>query len=216
MSESLDKEAQAGNHSKSTVLDLSFLEPEGALRGFAGQVEGVENATRVDTSLRVGGGTVTEQLNTKHQQRVHDSQLIDVEWEIEVGVLWLSILKTDGVLPCNTCGELGGKDTKGTEHSPSAVDHFALTEARQAEDIGVGLESVANNLIGRREAANDLASLVHSSVLIELIKIDLEVFGGLGQAKGIKATITGERAVEPSRASGVGEPKSFACKTRDS
>lgn len=54
-----------------------------------------------------------------------------------------------------------------------------------------------------------LASLVDSLVLVELIHIILQVLCGLGKAKGVKATVAGQGAVQPGWPLSVGQPQSI-------
>ena len=43
---------------------------------------------------------------------------------------------------------------------------------------------------------------------------DLQVGHGLRQAQGVKATVAGQRAIQPLGARGVGQPQRVACKAR--
>jgi len=90
------------------------------------------------------------------------------------------------------------------------VDQLTLTETLEAEDLTVGLQGVSGDLVGvNGERTDDTASLVGGSILVKLVKIDLEVLNGLGEAEGIKSTVAWERAIQPVGACGVRKPKCF-------
>lgn len=192
------------------MLDLSLLELE-CLDGIGGrcQVQGVEGTTGVEALLGVKG-SVTEELNAAHKDGVGNSQLVDVEGKVEVGVLGLSVLEADSVLPCDTGGSLSGEHTESAKHSPTAVDELSLPETLEAKDLGVGGERVTGDFLLSGESTDNAARLVHSSILVELIDINLEVLGGLGETQGIEAAIARKGSIEPVGADGVGQPQSLA------
>eukprot|EP00976_Prorocentrum_cordatum_P103802 1193617-Prorocentrum_minimum.AAC.5 len=66
-------EAEEGNHSQAAVLDLSGLKLEGALRGLAGQVQGVEDTAGVAAGLEVLGAVALD-LNVAHGEHLNHHQ----------------------------------------------------------------------------------------------------------------------------------------------
>jgi hypothetical protein len=67
-----------------------------------------------------------------------------------------------------------------------------LLEIRLPTHLVVWLEGIGGrNLISTGNVrADHLTSLVLALVLVELIDVDLEVLGGLGETKGIEAAVT--------------------------
>ena len=100
----------------------------------------------------------------------------------------------------------------GALDAPQAeVVALGLAEALETEDLRVGGESVSGDFLGGGEGADNTARLVHGSVLVELVNINLQVLSGLGETKGIEATISRKGSIEPVRADSVGQPQRFAC-----
>lgn len=194
------------------MLNFCFLESEGPFRVLGGQLQGIKHSSRVAAPLRVGSA-VAEQFNSSHKNGVGNCELVDVEWQIKVDVLRLGILQRNGILPCDTSGCFGSQHAESAQHGPASVDQLALAEALQAKHFGVRGQGITRHLVGdARELADNLASLIHGCVLVELVEVNLEVFGGLGEAEGVEASVAGEGSVQPIRTGGVGEPQGFACK----
>lgn len=62
--------------------------------------------------------------------------------------------------------------TQAGEHGPASVDQLVLTEALQAKHLAVWCEGHSGHLVGDGDkAADDLAGLVHSRVLVQLIDL---------------------------------------------
>jgi len=65
------------------------------------------------------------------------------------------------------------------------VLELALAEAREAEDLGVGLQRVGRDLVDvGREGPDHAAGLVHGRVLVERVDVDLGG-GGVGWVGGV-------------------------------
>lgn len=195
------------------MLDLGLLQFERTCGISArNQPKRVKGTAGVQAGFGVGGGVAVE-FNATHEDGVGNGQLVDVKGEVEVGVLGLGILQANGVLPSDAGGGLGGEDTQGAEHGPASVDEFALAEALETKDLGVGGKGIGGDLVsGDLERANEATSLVDALVLVEGVNIVLQVLGGLGETKRVEAAVTGEGAIEPIGAGGVGEPEGLACK----
>nr|XP_009628754.2 uncharacterized protein LOC104119055 [Nicotiana tomentosiformis] len=145
--DSLNKESKHGKHSKSTILDLLYLELSKSLWVFS-KSQWVETATRVkwvnNFTERSTSNTVT--LNCSHQHNLaspngQDALCVDQTWVAQIVKSTLaknlrsslepySLAKLDTV----TCQELREDTTKSSKHGPSAVDHLQLTILGKKED----------------------------------------------------------------------------------
>eukprot|EP01025_Chloroclados_australasicus_P030684 TRINITY_DN3086_c0_g1_i1.p2 TRINITY_DN3086_c0_g1~~TRINITY_DN3086_c0_g1_i1.p2 ORF type:complete len:337 (+),score=53.69 TRINITY_DN3086_c0_g1_i1:301-1311(+) len=203
--------AEEGNHGKTSVLDLGLLQSEGLVVVPGRQSQGIEDAARIATADGVQF-SVTVDLCATHQDRLDPDELRDREGQREAEVLSAIELDLAGIDPGDTGCALGDNAAQARKHGPAAVNELALAEAVDAEHFVVWLQPV----LGRElvwtadEVADDVASLVHGCVLVELIEIDLQELGGLAKAEGIEAAVTGQGSIKPCRALGVGEPEGVA------
>mmetsp|Transcript_5002 Transcript_5002/g.7596 ORF Transcript_5002/g.7596 Transcript_5002/m.7596 type:complete len:148 (+) Transcript_5002:42-485(+) len=70
-SERLDSTAESGDHSKTTVLNLSLAKALGLVGALGTEPKGVESSTRVQALLEVGLG-VTVDLGTTHEENLEE------------------------------------------------------------------------------------------------------------------------------------------------
>uniref|UniRef100_A0A1J3H9P7 Uncharacterized protein n=1 Tax=Noccaea caerulescens TaxID=107243 RepID=A0A1J3H9P7_NOCCA len=202
--------AQEGHHGQARVLDLRLPQLAGALAVVAGQVQGVEGTAGVAAALRVQLG-VAVQLSAAHEQGVEDGQGVDGEGQAHAGVLGVVVHQGLRRHPRVASHCLLHQGAQARQHRPAAVDQLALTEALQAEHLAVGLQGVGGHLVSHGgEGADHVAGLVHGSVLVQLVQVNLQVLRGLGQAQGVEAAVAGQAAVQPGRAGGVGQPQRIA------
>ena len=80
------------------------------------------------------------------------------------------------------------------------MEDLVLTEPDDGEDLIVRLEGSGSNLSLRgHRGGDDLAEFVLGQVLVERVKIELNILGRLAQAKRIKAIVTDQRTIKVIR-----------------
>lgn len=191
------------------MLNLSFLKSESPRVIPGSQFQRVEETTRVLSLLGVEV-LVPIDLSTAHSNHLNRNKLGHGEGKSESQVGGAIQLNLASLLPSNAGGAFRNKHAKASEHGPTAVDELALPKASYAEgvairDKGVGRQLLVVHII----FAGDGSILVFEGLEVVLVKANLQILRGLAQTKGIEATITRERAVQPGWSLSSWKPKSI-------
>lgn len=93
------------------------------------------------------------------------------------------------------------------------MNELALPKTGDAEGIAIGLKWGGSQLlVVNIKLATNFAKLVLQGGVVILIGIDLQILSRLAKSKRVKATISGQRPVQPVRPSDGGQPKRISGK----
>ena len=98
----------------------------------------------------------------------------------------------------------------GNSHAQAQRRHYYSSAGIVALDIALDVATPSHVLLSVRLSIRIMCT--HTSVAEP--GTDLQVGHGLRKAQGVKATVAGQRAIQPLGARGVGQPQRVACKPR--